>query len=102
MEFDIVYSTKSKNPPVTQFEISQDHPCMNRKDTFSTDTKTLEMEFFQRQEFENSLFMENDEYIKKYKGVPVNMKNGCTNSPNFIKDYKQIRHFPPGTDLKLI
>ena len=43
--------------------------------------------------------MENDEEIIKYKGKPYNSKYGCSNDKNFKVDYKQIRHFPPNTDI---
>ena len=66
--FDLTFSKHEKSAPLTSFQISQDIPCMSRKDTFSSDRDALALKFFQRQEFENSLFLENDEYYIENDG----------------------------------
>ena len=45
---DIMFSKFENSAPLTYFEISEDRPCMNRKDTFSTDQTTINLKFFQR------------------------------------------------------
>ena len=44
------------------------------------------------------MFIENDEYYIKNDGEPLNIQAGCTNSENFVVQYKQIRDYPASKD----